>query len=116
VSGPFGVRRGGSHVEKPYSGTECEKLILRDHLAIDRTILANERTLLAYIRTALAVVIVAFSLIKFFHTEFFEIVGWALLPVGVAALAFGIWRYRKMQQIIRAAEGQREDEGGGGEE
>jgi putative membrane protein len=99
-------------VEKPYSEVECEKLILRDHLAIDRTVLANERTLLAYIRTALAILIVGFSLIKFFRTEFFEIVGWALLPLGIASLAFGLWRYRKMQQIIHAAEGRREDEGG----
>ena len=97
---------------KPNSDTECEKLILRDHLAIDRTVLANERTLLAYVRTALALIVVGFTLIKFFHAEFYEIVGWALLPVGLVALAFGIWRYRKMQHIIRAAEGQREEEGG----
>ena len=31
----------------------AEELILRDHLALDRTRLANERTLLAYLRTAL---------------------------------------------------------------
>lgn len=30
-----------------------EKLILRDHLALERTKLANERTLFSYIRTSL---------------------------------------------------------------
>jgi len=89
--------------DKPYCDLSPDTLILRDHLAIDRTALANERTLLAYMRTALAVVIVGFSLIKFFRTEFFEVLGWCLLPVGLAVLVIGIWRYRQMNDIIRAA-------------
>jgi putative membrane protein len=100
-------------VEKPYLDVACEQLILRDYLAIDRTVMANERTLLAYFRTALAVVIVAFSLIKFFRTEFFEIVGWALIPAGLAVLIFGIIRYRHMQRLIRAAESGTREEGAG---
>ena len=34
-----------------------EELILRDHLALDRTRLANERTLLSYLRTALMLMV-----------------------------------------------------------
>ncbi len=100
-------------MENPYSDIACEQLILRDHLAIDRTVMANERTLLAYFRTALAVIIVAFSLIKFFRSEFFEIVGWALLPAGIAVFVLGIIRYRHMQRIIRAAESGTREQGGG---
>jgi len=92
-------------MDSPYNDLKCEKLILRDHLAIGRTILANERTLLAYIRTALALLVVAFTLIKFFHTEFYEFVGWALVPTGIGTLAFGIWRYRHINRLIREAEG-----------
>jgi len=33
--------------------TNEEKIILRDHLAMERTKLANERTLLSYLRSAL---------------------------------------------------------------
>ena len=100
-------------MDSPYCGTEPEKLVLRDHLAIDRTVLANERTLLAYIRTALALLVVAFTLIKFFHTEFYEFVGWVLVPVGLGALAFGIWRYRHINRLIREAEASPEETEGG---
>jgi hypothetical protein len=37
-----------------YSNLHPNDMILRDHLAYDRTVLANERTLLAYIRTSIA--------------------------------------------------------------
>lgn len=36
-----------------YEKLDRKSLILRDHLAVDRTILANERTVLAYVRTIL---------------------------------------------------------------
>ena len=41
------------------ASTSDENLILRDHLALDRTRLANERTLLAYIRTAFMLLVAA---------------------------------------------------------
>lgn len=44
-------------------GTRGEPL-LRDHLAVERTILANERTYLAYIRTALGLIIVALAMLS----------------------------------------------------
>lgn len=37
--------------DSPYSKFDTDDLILRDQLAIDRTLLANERTLLAYLRS-----------------------------------------------------------------
>jgi putative membrane protein len=89
--------------DSPYSECEPEQLILRDHLAIDRTVLANERTLLAYLRTALAILVVGASLIKFFHAEVYEIIGWALLPLGVGVIVFGAVRFRRTAACIRAA-------------
>ncbi len=47
---------------KPYNVQE--KLILRDHLALERTRLANERTLLTYIRSALYLIIAYWQLRK----------------------------------------------------
>lgn len=39
-------------------------MILRDHLALDRTLLANERTYLSYLRTVVSFVVAGISLWK----------------------------------------------------
>ncbi|MBM3500885.1 MAG: DUF202 domain-containing protein [Armatimonadetes bacterium] len=79
-------------------------MLLRDHLAIDRTVLANERTFLAYIRTALTLLVVGASFIKFFDSMTLDVVGWAFMPAAVAVLGFGVWRYRQTKALIRKAE------------
>jgi putative membrane protein len=83
--------------DQPYGKFAEDELILRDHLAIDRTALANERTLLAYIRTALAISIAGASLIHFFDSALTTILGIALIPIGVITLLIGIFRHRKYQ-------------------
>ena len=87
----------------PYAGYAAEGLILRDHLAIDRTILANERTFLAYIRTAMAFFIVGGTLLKFFDDLSADIGAYASFFVGTAFLVIGIRRYRMFQRIINSA-------------
>ena len=84
-----------------YSQFPKEKLILRDHLAADRTILANERTLLAYIRTALAILIAGLSLIEFFNPFIFKTIGWILIPFGFITFSIGLKRYIKINRIIK---------------
>lgn len=60
-----------------------DRLILRDHLALERTRLANERTFMAYIRSALYLVIGGLALIQIEgHGE----LGW----VGVFALSLAV--------------------------
>jgi len=87
---------------EPYHRFEEEELILRDHLAIDRTVLANERTLLAYIRTALAMIIGGLSLIQFFDSsDLIKILGWAFIPIGAVTLLIGSWRYRNIAFRIK---------------
>ncbi|HGJ63892.1 TPA: DUF202 domain-containing protein [bacterium] len=83
--------------DQPYGKFAEDELILRDHLAIDRTALANERTLLAYIRTALAISIAGASLMHFFDSALTTILGIALIPIGVITLLIGIFRHRKYQ-------------------
>lgn len=96
--------------QRPYAECDPAQLILRDFLAIDRTVLANERTFLAYNRTALTLIAVGASFIKFFESAAFEAVGWAFLPVGVFTFAYGLYRYRKVGALIHAAEtGTREE-------
>lgn len=84
-----------SNDDSPYDRFAEEELILRDHLAIDRTVLANERTLLAYIRTALAVFVAGASFIQFFNSSIMKILGWTFIPVGIITLIIGILRHRK---------------------
>jgi putative membrane protein len=86
---------------KLYSKFEPADLILRDELAIDRTLLANERTLLAYLRSAVALVIAGTSIMHFSHENWFGMVGIACIPTGIIAGITGIFRYRKMNLSIR---------------
>ena len=50
-----------------------KELILRDHLALERTKLANERTLFAYIRMALYLLTVGIGI---FQIESISRLGW----------------------------------------
>jgi len=84
----------------PYSRFSSDQLILRDELAIDRTILANERTLLAYLRSGVALLIAGVSIIHFSTERWFLIVGFACLPVGVVVGVIGALRYRTMNRSI----------------
>ena len=42
----------------------AEDMILRDHLALDRTLLANERTYLSYLRTVVSFIVAGITLWK----------------------------------------------------
>src|SRR3954469_10754632 len=76
-----------------------EELILRDHLALDRTRLANERTLLAYLRTALMLVVAGATAERVMGGSTAVIVtGWTMIVFGVAVAAFGTWRFVAMKQ------------------
>ncbi|TNE50256.1 MAG: DUF202 domain-containing protein [Deltaproteobacteria bacterium] len=75
-------------------------LILRDQLAMDRTILANERTFLAYVRTALSIVVVGASFIKFLAIPLLQFVGWLLIPVGLGMFVLGFSRYIKTRRFL----------------
>jgi putative membrane protein len=87
----------------PYMAVPPEALILRDKLAIDRTLLANERTLLAYLRSALSLVIVGITFIHFFEIGVLLYIGLVSIPSGLAVAAVGIMRYRSMDRSIRSA-------------
>jgi len=75
-------------------------LILRDHLAAERTYLANERTLLAYLRTALALMAAGVTLLHFFDSPAADVSGFALLALGAVALAFGARRFFRVHRRV----------------
>ena len=89
---------------RPYQGNG-KQLILRDHLAIDRTRLANERTLLAWWRTGLTLTIAGVTLIKLFSDQALMVAGgYVMVPLGFATLAFGVYRYATVRREIRRDE------------
>ncbi len=83
-----------------YSQFEPADLILRDQLAIDRTLLANERTLLSYLRSAVALLIAGVSIIHFSQHMWFTVVGIFCLPGGFITAVIGIRKYRTMDNAI----------------
>jgi putative membrane protein len=76
-------------------------VVIQDRLAMDLTSLSNERTLLNYVRTALAFLASGVALIHFFEAPGMVIIGWALLPLGVACAIFGILRFNHVRKILQ---------------
>lgn len=77
-----------------------DKLILRDELAIDRTLLANERTLLAYLRSAVSLIIAGVSIMHFAQPGWFFVVGVLCIPAGIITGIVGISRFLKMDRSL----------------
>jgi len=84
-------------IQNPYERFSQDELILRDELALDRTLLANERTLLAYLRAAVALLLAGVSIIHFSDTAWFLAVGVACVPGSLAAALLGLLRFKKMK-------------------
>jgi len=81
--------------------SNAEDLILREHLALDRTRLANERTLLAYLRTALMLLVAGATAVKFVAEDpGVVITGWLFIALGLFVAAFGTWRFLAMRRAI----------------
>lgn len=85
-----------------YSRYRPEEMILRDHLARDRTALANERTLLSYARTAIALFAAGGTLLKLFpETPPLEILGGGLLILGTLLTGIGVRRFMIVARHMR---------------
>jgi len=83
-----------------YERFKKSELILRDELAIDRTLLANERTLLAYLRSGVTLLLAGLTFIHFAPGSRLKIIGIICLPVGIGILLLGTIRYRKVKSRI----------------
>ncbi|MGD9874523.1 MAG: YidH family protein [Kiritimatiellia bacterium] len=89
-----------------YQRFKSEDLILRDELAIDRTLLANERTLLAYLRSGVALMLAGVTLFHFSAAKWFQVIGLSCIPAGVIVMLIGTLRYRQMNSRILTARNQ----------
>ena len=84
----------------PYSQVCEDELILRDHLAAERTVLANERTALAYVRTMLTFVIGGATFIQFFDSLAIKLLGWAFIPAAFVVGIFGLAKCVKVRRVL----------------
>lgn len=80
-------------IDDPYHDFRREDMILRDWLALDRTVLANKRTFLAYARTAIAMAVLGIAFIKLIGHQFFEISGFVLVSLGLFVFFYGLREY-----------------------
>jgi putative membrane protein len=77
-------------IEDPYAEFKREEMILRDWLALDRTVLANKRTFLAYGRTAIALLVLGMAFVKLINHHWFEIAGFSLMALGIVVFTIGL--------------------------
>ena len=87
--------------DDPYSEFNHDQMILRDWLALDRTVLANKRTFLAYGRTAMALVVLGIALVKLIDHLLLEVAGFGLMAFGVLIFLVGLREYRTNQNRFR---------------
>lgn len=85
-----------------YQDFLLKELILRDRLAIDRTVLAAESTFLAYIRTSLTLIVVGATLVHLSISLLSQTVGLAIILSGFFIFTFGYERTLRMKKKINA--------------
>jgi len=98
-------------IDDPYTEFNREDMILRDWLALDRTVLANKRTFLAYARTTIALMVLGIAFIKLINHEFFIVTGFVLMAlgavvfwVGASEFAQNTRRFKRLVEKERAME------------
>ena len=85
----------------PYTRFGRDSLILRDILAIDRTVMANTRTFLSYIRTSLTLFIAGVTFIQFFESRVIFLVGWIFVPLSGMVFLLGALSYIRMKRSMK---------------
>jgi putative membrane protein len=75
-------------------------LILRERLALQRTILANQSTFLAFLRTSMYFFVAGLSLESLLKIENSFIIEWFLFISSFVILCIGIFNYFKHKKLI----------------
>lgn len=78
------------------------ELILRDKLALDRTVLANERTLLSYFRSFVVVLSSGIAILKVELFEEIEYLGILLVTIAPILLVIGLARFIYVKKRIKS--------------
>lgn len=78
-------------------------LILREKLALERTILANQSTLLAFIRTSMYFLVAGLSINNLTTVKHKEIIELTFIAISVGLLALGFLNYFRHKKNIAAS-------------
>lgn len=78
-----------------------EEIILRDHLAMERTKLANERTLLSYIRTTLYLILGGIAFLGMEDLAELKGLGYFSLTISAIVFIVGISRYLQLKKHLK---------------
>ena len=79
-------------------------LILRDHLALERTKLANVRTLFAYIRTSLYLLTAGIGILHIKSISHLDGLAWVCIISGILLFFFGFMQYWQMKKHLKSYE------------
>ena len=79
-------------------------LILREKLALQRTVLANQTTLLSFIRTSLYFLVAGLSIRSLLKMEDSIALEFTFFIVGFVILFIGVFNYFRQKAIIKASE------------
>jgi len=86
-------------LDSPYTSFAKESLILRDQLAVDRSILASERTMLGFAKVGVMSLLLATLLFHLAFEIWFQILGGLLLFLGIFSLRLCIRQFRKFMLL-----------------
>ncbi len=86
--------------EKIYKEMLAKELILRDYLAIERTVLANESTFLSYVRTSLTLIAAGITLFHISIDTNIQYLGIFISILGLYAFIAGTFHSAKMKNKI----------------
>ena len=75
-------------------------LILREELAIQRTIMANQTTFLAFLRTSMYFLVAGLTIQNLAHFTQIHKLGWIFYGVSVLLLATGLLNYNRQRRAI----------------
>lgn len=78
-----------------------KELILRDHLALERTRLANERTLFAYIRTSLYLLTAGIGILQIQSISRLDGLAWVCIISGIILFFLGFVRFWQMRKHLK---------------
>lgn len=88
-------------MDNPYRNFAPEQMILRDHLALDRTVLASERTFLSYVRTALGLFSAGVACVKFIiDSPLIYVIGMVMLVAAPIVLIYGLVRFTTIRDKL----------------
>ncbi|KAA5535712.1 DUF202 domain-containing protein [Paenimyroides baculatum] len=79
-------------------------LILREKLALERTVLANQSTFLSFLRTSLYFLIAGISINNLTATEYGNVIEIVFIVISLSVLFTGILNYSKQKKRISTAQ------------